>query len=82
MWFEDWAAWAVGLDVSSSGFGSDWLKSCYDVCVVADPDLLWGHVLKMLNANMPEEFYLWLSNLRQTVEPLLERVLGLLQTLP
>lgn len=58
------------------------LKTCYDVCVVADPDLLWGQILKMLNSNMPEEFYLWISNLKQTVEPLLERVLGLLQTLP
>ncbi|CAG06642.1 unnamed protein product [Tetraodon nigroviridis] len=44
-----------------------------------DADLLWGQILKMLNSNMPEEFYLWMSNLKQTVEPLLERALELLQ---
>eukprot|EP00066_Takifugu_rubripes_P015074 XP_011604340.1 PREDICTED: uncharacterized protein LOC101076272 isoform X2 [Takifugu rubripes] len=47
-----------------------------------DPDLLWGQILKMLNANMPEELFLWISNLKQTIEPLLERALQLLQTLP
>nr|XP_046238087.1 CD99 molecule isoform X2 [Scatophagus argus] len=47
-----------------------------------DPDLLWGQILKMLNANMPEEFYLWISNLKQTVTPLLERVMDLLQAIP
>nr|XP_057908564.1 CD99 molecule isoform X3 [Doryrhamphus excisus] len=41
-----------------------------------DPDLLWGQVLKMLIANMPEEFFLWMSNIRQT----LERILELMQT--
>lgn len=58
------------------------VKTCYGVCVVADPDLLWGQILKMLNSNMPEEFYLWISNLKQTIEPLLERAQELLQTLP
>lgn len=55
-----------------------WLKPCYD-CVVADPDFLWGHILKMLNANMPEEFYVWMSNLKQILTPLLERAMDLLQ---
>lgn len=58
------------------------LKPCYDVCVVADPDLLWGQILKMLYANMPEEFYLWISNLKQMCAPLLERALDLLQAVP
>lgn len=58
-----------------------WINPCYDVCVVADADL-WGQILKMLNANMPEEFYLWISNLKQTVAPLLERALDLLQAIP
>lgn len=58
-----------------------WLKPCYDVCVVADPDLLWGQILKTLNANMPEEFYLWISNIKQTITPLLERALDLLQAI-
>ncbi|XP_075873595.1 CD99 molecule isoform X4 [Nelusetta ayraudi] len=47
-----------------------------------DPDLLWGQILKMLNANMPEEFYAWLSNLKRTLEPLLERALDLLHAAP
>ncbi|XP_070711969.1 CD99 molecule isoform X2 [Pempheris klunzingeri] len=47
-----------------------------------DPDLLWGQILKMLNANMPEEFYMWMSNLKQTVTPLLERLMDLLQAMP
>lgn len=52
------------------------------LCVVADPDLLWGQVLKMLNANMPEEFFMWISNLKKVLNPLLERVMELLQNLP
>ncbi|XP_031708154.1 CD99 molecule isoform X2 [Anarrhichthys ocellatus] len=44
-----------------------------------DPDLLWGQILKMLNANMPEEFYMWMSNLKQMLTPLLERAMDLLQ---
>ncbi|XP_005747144.1 CD99 molecule isoform X3 [Pundamilia nyererei] len=44
-----------------------------------DPDFLWGHILKMLNANMPEEFYVWMSNLKQILTPLLERAMDLLQ---
>ncbi|XP_039870737.1 CD99 molecule isoform X4 [Simochromis diagramma] len=44
-----------------------------------DPDILWGHILKMLNANMPEEFYVWMSNLKQILTPLLERAMDLLQ---
>ncbi|XP_033955436.1 CD99 molecule isoform X4 [Pseudochaenichthys georgianus] len=47
-----------------------------------DPDLLWGHILKMLNANMPEEFYMWMSNLKQVLAPLLERAMNLLQVIP
>lgn len=59
-----------------------WLKPCYNVCVLADPDLLWGRILKMINANMPEEFYLWISNLKQSIEPLLEKALDLLHAMP
>lgn len=33
----------------------------------------------MLNANMPEEFYVWMSNLKQILTPLLERAMDLLQ---
>ncbi|XP_034007058.1 CD99 molecule isoform X5 [Trematomus bernacchii] len=47
-----------------------------------DPDLLWGQILKMLNANMPEEFYMWMSNLKQVLTPLLERAMNLLQVIP
>ncbi|XP_054480102.1 CD99 molecule isoform X2 [Anoplopoma fimbria] len=47
-----------------------------------DPDLLWGQILKMLNANMPEEFYMWLSNVKQMITPLLERAMDLLQAVP
>lgn len=52
------------------------------MCVVADPDLLWGQILKMLNANMPEGLYVWLSNFKKTLEPLLERALDLLHAVP
>ncbi|XP_030265783.1 CD99 molecule isoform X2 [Sparus aurata] len=47
-----------------------------------DPDLLWGQILKMLNANMPEELYMWISNSKQTIEQLLQRVLDLLHAMP
>ncbi|XP_074483937.1 CD99 molecule isoform X2 [Sebastes fasciatus] len=47
-----------------------------------DPDLLWGQILKMLNANMPEEFYMWMSNLKQMLTPLLERAMDLLRAMP
>ncbi|XP_035983704.1 CD99 molecule isoform X2 [Fundulus heteroclitus] len=47
-----------------------------------DPDLPWGQILKMLNANMPEEFFMWMSNLKQVISPLLERVEELLRALP
>ncbi|XP_078099537.1 CD99 molecule isoform X2 [Sander vitreus] len=47
-----------------------------------DPDLPWGHILKILNANMPEEFYVWMSNLKQMLNPLIERAADLLQALP
>ncbi|XP_028251644.1 CD99 antigen-like protein 2 isoform X3 [Parambassis ranga] len=47
-----------------------------------DPDLLWGKILKMIYANMPEEFYAWTSNLKQILAPLLDRVMDLLQALP
>ncbi|XP_008283561.1 CD99 molecule isoform X2 [Stegastes partitus] len=46
------------------------------------PDLPWGQILKMLNANMPEEFYMWMSNLKQMLAPLLERAMDLLQAMP
>lgn len=55
-----------------------WLKRCYD-CVVADPDFLWGNILKMLDANMPEEVYVWMSNLKRILTPLLERAMDLLR---
>ncbi|XP_034405502.1 CD99 molecule isoform X2 [Cyclopterus lumpus] len=47
-----------------------------------DPDLPWGQILKMLNANMPEEFYIWMSNLKQMLTPLLERAMDLLHAMP
>ncbi|XP_049919535.1 CD99 molecule isoform X2 [Epinephelus moara] len=47
-----------------------------------DPDLPWGQILKMLNANMPEEFFMWMSNLKQILAPLLERAMDLLQAIP
>ncbi|KAM4711109.1 CD99 molecule isoform 2-T2 [Anableps anableps] len=47
-----------------------------------DPELLWGQILKMLNANMPEEFFMWISNLKQVISPLLERAMELMQALP
>ncbi|XP_041834807.1 CD99 molecule isoform X3 [Melanotaenia boesemani] len=46
-----------------------------------DPDL-WDQILKKLNANIPEEFYVWLSNLKQILTPLVDRVADLLQALP
>ncbi|XP_061834229.1 CD99 molecule isoform X6 [Nerophis lumbriciformis] len=42
-----------------------------------DPDLPWRQILKMLISNMPEEFFMWLSNTKQ----ILERILELVQTL-
>ncbi|XP_038571541.1 CD99 molecule isoform X2 [Micropterus salmoides] len=47
-----------------------------------DPDLLWGQILKMLNANIPEEFYMWMSNFKQTLASVLERAMDLLQAAP
>ncbi|XP_035492099.1 CD99 molecule isoform X2 [Scophthalmus maximus] len=47
-----------------------------------DPDLPWGQILKMINANMPEELYMWMSNLKQMLTPLLERAMDLLRALP
>ncbi|KAG7503926.1 hypothetical protein JOB18_047399 [Solea senegalensis] len=47
-----------------------------------DPDLPWGQILKMLNTNMPEEFYVWMSNLKQILTPLLERAMDLLHAIP
>ncbi|KAM7374991.1 hypothetical protein PAMA_014194 [Pampus argenteus] len=46
-----------------------------------DPDLLWGQILKMLNANIPEEFFMWISNLEQMFSRLLERAIDLLQAM-
>ncbi|XP_037326269.2 CD99 molecule isoform X4 [Pungitius pungitius] len=47
-----------------------------------DPELLWGQILKTLNANMPEEFLMWISNLKKALTPLLERAMDLLQAAP
>ncbi|XP_051799409.1 CD99 molecule isoform X2 [Acanthochromis polyacanthus] len=47
-----------------------------------DPDLPWGQILKMLNANMPEEFYMWMSNLKKVITPLLQRAMDLLNAMP
>lgn len=33
----------------------------------------------MLDANMPEEVYVWMSNLKRVLTPLLERAMDLLQ---
>jgi len=57
-------------------------KTLLRLCVVADPDLLWGQILKTLNANMPEEFYIWMSNVKQMLTPLLERAMDLLHAFP
>uniref|UniRef100_A0A674F891 CD99 molecule n=1 Tax=Salmo trutta TaxID=8032 RepID=A0A674F891_SALTR len=43
-----------------------------------DLDLLWGQFLKMLDANMPEGVHVWISNIKQAVLPLLEKVMELL----
>ncbi|XP_028324076.1 CD99 molecule isoform X2 [Gouania willdenowi] len=68
-------------DGGKSGGGRD-----YDTRGGADQpedlDLPWGQIQKMLNANMPEEFYMWLSNMRQVLAPLLQRALDLLQAIP
>lgn len=58
-----------------------WLKPCFD-CVVADPDNKWDQVLKLLYDNVPEEFYVWMSNMKQVLQPLVDRVQDLLQALP
>ncbi|XP_068612593.1 CD99 molecule isoform X2 [Brachionichthys hirsutus] len=47
-----------------------------------DPTLLWGQILKTLNANVPEEVRAWLFNLKQTLVPLLERALDALRAAP
>ncbi|XP_069031355.1 CD99 molecule isoform X2 [Embiotoca jacksoni] len=47
-----------------------------------DPDLLYGHILKMLNANIPEDLLMWMSHLKQVLSPLVERAMELLQALP
>ncbi|XP_067349116.1 CD99 molecule isoform X5 [Channa argus] len=47
-----------------------------------DPDLPWDQMLKMLNANLPEQFYMWISNLKQILIDLFERVRDLLQAMP
>ncbi|XP_057676828.1 CD99 molecule isoform X2 [Corythoichthys intestinalis] len=46
-----------------------------------DPDL-WLQILKMLNFNMPEEILMWMSNIKKTLIPLLERALELMQAIP
>lgn len=57
-------------------------KTLLRLCVVADPDFPWDQILKLLNANFPEEFYMWISNLNQILTPLIERVRDLLQAMP
>lgn len=57
-------------------------KNLLRLCVVADAEFDWGRILKMLNANMPEDFFMWMSNVKQMMAPLLERVLDLLNSLP
>ncbi|XP_069578707.1 CD99 molecule isoform X2 [Brachyistius frenatus] len=47
-----------------------------------DPDLLCGHILKMLNANIPEDLLMWMSHLKQVLSPLVQRAMELLQALP
>ncbi|KAM4602100.1 CD99 molecule isoform 3-T3 [Polymixia lowei] len=44
-----------------------------------DLDLLWGQFVKMLNAKMPEEVYMWISNMKQMLAPLLKRAMELLE---
>lgn len=75
--------------IAGSGFSSlvapvrlSLAKTLLRLCVVADPELLWGQILKTLNANMPEEFYMWISNLKKSLMPLLERAMDLLQAGP
>lgn len=69
-------------------YSSSWFPGLVSVaqtiqlCVVSDPDLPWDQILKMLNANMPEEVFVWISNLKQIVTPLLERAMELLQAIP
>ncbi|XP_075998890.1 CD99 molecule isoform X2 [Genypterus blacodes] len=47
-----------------------------------DPDLPLGQFLKMLNANMPEEFFMWFSSVKKALMPLLERAMDLLNAVP
>ncbi|XP_026157472.1 CD99 molecule isoform X2 [Mastacembelus armatus] len=44
-----------------------------------DPDLPWDQIVKILNANIPEEFIMWISNLKQMFTPLVETLMNLLQ---
>ncbi|XP_037552790.1 glycogenin-1 [Nematolebias whitei] len=43
---------------------------------------MWDQVLKMFCSNMPEVVFVWISNMKQVLTPLLERVQDLLQALP
>ncbi|XP_055082899.1 CD99 molecule isoform X2 [Periophthalmus magnuspinnatus] len=45
-------------------------------------ELEWAPLLKMLYANVPEDFFIWMSNFRHKLAPVLERVLDLLYSLP
>ncbi|KAM9830228.1 CD99 molecule isoform X3 [Syngnathus typhle] len=47
-----------------------------------DPDLPWRQILKMLNCNIPEEIIMWMSNIKKTLVPLLERAMELVQAMP
>lgn len=73
-----WVSYWYILYIGSPGLVS-LAKILLRLCVVADPDLLWGQILEMLIAYMPEEFYMWMFNLKQILEPLLERAIDLLQ---
>ncbi|XP_067349114.1 CD99 molecule isoform X3 [Channa argus] len=45
-------------------------------------DLPWDQMLKMLNARLKEEFYMWISNLKPILTPRFVRVRDLLQAMP
>ncbi|CAL1598137.1 unnamed protein product [Knipowitschia caucasica] len=49
---------------------------------VQDADFEWGPLLKMINANVPEEFFKWIGSVRNQITPVLERFLDLLYSLP
>ncbi|XP_020781445.2 CD99 molecule isoform X2 [Boleophthalmus pectinirostris] len=44
--------------------------------------LEWASLLKTLYANVPDDFFIWISEFRHKLAPLLERALDLLYSLP